>query len=310
MRSVDPARTPAARPSDNEALLQRFADMLLLERGLAANTVDAYSSDLRTFVRRNAAAGRSLVQTERGHVVDHLAERMAAGGSPRSAARLLSALRRFFRWAVREGIVVDDPMRLIASPSAGRSLPSVPSEREIVALLGAPDTATDIGLRDRAMLETLYGCGLRVSELIGLEVDRVNRRQGSLRVSGKGSKERLVPLAEVTLDWIVRYERGARHALLGGGRTDALFVTARGGSMTRQAFWYRVRLHARTAGIERRLSPHTLRHAFATHLVDHDADLRVVQLLLGHRDLSTTQIYTHVARERLKDLHRAHHPRG
>ena len=201
-------------------------------------------------------------------------------------------------------------MRLIASPSAGRSLPGVPSEREIVALLGAPDTATDIGLRDRAMLETLYGCGLRVSELIGLEVDRINRRQGSVWVSGKGSKERLVPLAEVTLDWIVRYERGARRALLDGSRSDALFVTARGGSMTRQAFWYRVRLHARTAGIERKLSPHTLRHAFATHLVNHDADLRVVQLLLGHRDLSTTQIYTHVARERLKSLHRAHHPRG
>lgn len=310
MRSVDPAGAGSDTSSDDEALLSRFADMLLLERGLAGNTVDAYSSDLRAFARRCSAASRALGETEREHVVDYLAERMAAGGSPRSAARLLSALRRFFRWAVREGIVEDDPMRLIASPSAGRSLPGVPSEREIVALLGAPDTATDIGLRDRAMLETLYGCGLRVSELIDLEVDRINRRQGSVRVSGKGSKERLVPLADVTLDWIVRYERDARRALLDGRRSDALFVTARGGPMTRQAFWYRVRLHARAAGIERSLSPHALRHAFATHLVNHDADLRVVQLLLGHRDLSTTQIYTHVARERLKGLHRAHHPRG
>ena len=291
-------------------MLLRFADMLLIERGLSGNTVSAYASDLRAFARWNAGEGRGLVTVGRAHVVDYLAERVAAGGSPRSAARLLSALRRFFGWTVREGIVAEDPMRLIASPATARALPSVPSEAEIVALLAAPDTATDIGLRDRAMLETLYGCGLRVSELVGLGVGSLNRRQGAVRVSGKGGKERLVPLADVTLDWIARYERGARRSLLDGRNSDALFVTARGGSMTRQAFWYRVRHHAGAAGMSRKLSPHTLRHAFATHLVNHDADLRVVQLLLGHRDLSTTQIYTHVARERLKSLHSVHHPRG
>ena len=302
MRSVD--------PGDDDALAARFADMLLVERGLAANTVAAYGSDLARFARWNAGTGRSLLEVEREHVLAHLAERLEGGTGARSAARLLSTLRRFYGWALREGLVDADPTRLIASPSIGRPLPAVPGEREIVALLDAPDTATDIGVRDRAMLETLYGCGLRVEELVTLGVDQLNRRQGALRVSGKGSKERLVPLGEVALGWIERYERGSRRALLGHKRSDALFVTARGGAMTRQAFWYRVRAHAKAAGIERKLSPHTLRHAFATHLVDHDADLRVVQLLLGHSDLSTTQIYTHVARERLKALHAAHHPRG
>ena len=302
MRSVDPA--------DDAALAARFADMLLVERGLAANTVSAYGSDLRRFARWNDGQGRRLLDVERGHVLAYLAERVAAGGGARSGARLLSTLRRFYGWAVRDALVDVDPTRLIASPAIGRPLPSVPSEDEVRALLDAPDVDTDLGLRDRAMLETLYGCGLRVGELVGLELDQLNRRQGALRVSGKGAKERLVPLGEVALAWITRYERDARRELLGRSRSEALFVTSRGGPMTRQAFWYRIRHHAKAVGIERPLSPHTLRHAFATHLVDHDADLRVVQLLLGHSDLSTTQIYTHVARERLKTLHRAHHPRG
>lgn len=306
----------------DDALAVRFADMLLVERGLSANTVAAYRSDLRRFARWNAVAGRTLLAVGREDVLAHLAERIdgeggVCDGSPdgarrgaRSAARLLSTLRRFYGWALREGLVDTDPVRLVASPSIGRPLPTVPGAGEVLALLGAPDVASDLGLRDRAMLETLYGGGLRVSELVSLEVDQLNRRQGALRVRGKGSKERLVPLGEVALDWVTRYERGARRSLLGQARSDALFVTARGGPMTRQAFWYRIKAHAKAAGIERELSPHTLRHAFATHLVDNDADLRVVQLLLGHSDLSTTQIYTHVARERLKALHRTHHPRG
>ena len=308
-----PAATPAVKvalSAADAALCARFADMLLVERGLSANTVSAYGGDLAAFARWCAARGHTLHEATREDIVAHLAARLEAGRSARSSARLLSALRRFFGWSAREGMIGSDPTRLIVSPSIGRSLPAVPGEREIERLLAAPDTGEDIGLRDRAMLETLYGCGLRVSELVSLEVDRINRRQGALRVSGKGGKERLVPLGEPALEWIARYERDARRELLGGRTSEALFVTARGAAMTRQAFWYRVRQHARAAGIERRLSPHTLRHAFATHLVNHDADLRVVQLLLGHRDLSTTQIYTHVARERLKSLHRAHHPRG
>jgi len=296
--------------SADVALSERFADMLLVERGLAANTVSAYGSDLARFAAWNARAGRTLRDVRREDVLAHLADRVDGGSGARSAARLLSTLRRFYGWALREGLVHADPVRLVSSPAVGRPLPNVPGEREVDRLLEQPDVATDIGLRDRAMLETLYGCGLRVSELIGLGVAQVNRRQGALRVSGKGAKERLVPLGESALDWIERYERNARPALLGVRKCETVFVTARGRGMTRQAFWYRIKAHAKAAGIERPLSPHTLRHAFATHLVNRDADLRVVQLLLGHSDLSTTQIYTHVARERLKSLHRAHHPRG
>ena len=301
MSSVDP---------EDRALVERFADMLLVERGLAANTVAAYGSDLARFARWNRTAGRSLLGTTREDIVAHLAERLEDGTGARSAARLVSTLRRFYGWALREGMIDADPVRLVAAPRIGRSLPNVLTEAEVDSLLAAPDTATELGLRDRAMLEVLYGCGLRVSELVALGVDQINRRQGALQVRGKGSKERLVPLGEIALEWTERYERDARRTLLDGRASEALFVTGRGGAMTRQTFWHRLKAHAREARIERPLSPHTLRHAFATHLINHDADLRVVQLLLGHSDLSTTQIYTHVARERLKALHRTHHPRG
>lgn len=238
-----------------------------------------------------------------------LAQRVSDGSSARSAARLLSALRRFYAWAVREGLLSEDPTALVRSPSIGRPLPKVLTESEVRALLDAPDTSTDVGQRDRAMLELLYGCGLRVSELITLKVDQVRAAQGVMRVWGKGNKERMLPMGDVAVHWINIYLKEARPSLM-KGKTDALFLSNRGSAMTRQAFWYRIRAHGVSAGIKTALSPHVLRHAFATHLVNNNADLRVVQLLLGHSSLSTTQIYTHVARERLKAMHSAHHPRG
>ena len=229
---------------------------------------------------------------------------------PRTTSRLVSSLKRFFQFALREGLRADDPAHELESPRLPRSLPKSLSEAEVESLLAAPEVAIAQGLRDRAMLETMYASGLRVSELVGLKSVQVSLDMGVVRVLGKGAKERLTPLGEEALAWIARYVREARPALLAGRKSDALFVTARGGPMTRQAFWALVKRHAATAGIRSPISPHTLRHAFATHLINHGADLRVVQLLLGHADISTTQIYTHVARERLKALHRKHHPRG
>jgi len=225
-------------------------------------------------------------------------------------SRLVSALKRFFQFALREGLRGDDPASGLDSPKLPRTLPKSLSEEEVEALLAAPDVSSAQGLRDRAMLETLYASGLRVSELVTLKTVQASLDMGVVRVLGKGSKERLTPLGEEAVSWIARYQREARPQLLGARKSDALFVTGRGGPMTRQAFWGLVKRHAATAGIKRDISPHTLRHAFATHLINHGADLRVVQLLLGHADISTTQIYTHVARERLKALHRKHHPRG
>jgi integrase/recombinase XerD len=222
----------------------------------------------------------------------------------------VSALKRFFQFALREGLRRDDPAAALDSPKLPRSLPRTLSEEEVEAILAAPALDTAQGLRDRAMLETLYASGLRVSELVGLKTVQVSLDMGVVRVLGKGSKERLTPLGEEAIAWIQRYQREARPDLLGARKSDALFVTARGGPMTRQGFWGLVKRYAAAAGIARAISPHTLRHAFATHLINHGADLRVVQLLLGHADISTTQIYTHVARERLKALHRKHHPRG
>jgi len=233
-----------------------------------------------------------------------------AGTKPRSTARLLSSLRRFYRYQVREGRLAEDPTALVDSPRVGRPLPDSLSEGEVEALLAAPEVEDTVGRRDRAMLELLYATGLRVSELVALPVAGVNTRQGVVRVTGKGDKQRLVPLGEEATGWLEDYTATARTALLAGRQTPFLFVTARGTGMTRQAFWYRIKTYAAAAGIRKPLSPHTLRHAFATHLVNHGADLRVVQMLLGHSDLSTTQIYTHVARQRLRDLHAEHHPRG
>lgn len=289
-------------------LLSRFADSQLIERGLSTHTIEAYNRDIRLFAS-TLPTRPELLAVKREDVMKCLAQRVTDGSSARSAARLLSALRRFYAWAVREGLLTEDPTALVRSPSIGRPLPKVLTESEVRALLDAPDTATDVGQRDRAMLELLYGCGLRVSELITLKVDQVRAQQGVMRVWGKGNKERMLPMGDVAVHWINIYLKEARPALM-RGKTDSLFLSNRGSAMTRQAFWYRIRAHGVSAGIKTALSPHILRHAFATHLVNNNADLRVVQLLLGHSSLSTTQIYTHVARERLKAMHSTHHPRG
>lgn len=297
--------------SDNaHPLIDEYLDSLWLEKGLSVLTRDAYRSDLELFNGWLLAAGIDLPAVAREAILDHLAWRLQAGYQARSTARLLSALRGFYRYLLRQGRIAEDPSLQVAMPQIGRPLPKSLSEADVEALLAAPDIGEPIGLRDRAMLEVLYACGLRVSELIGLTLEQVNLRQGVLRVFGKGSKERLVPLGEEAMVWVVRYVRDSRPLLLDGRPSDVLFPSLRGEQMTRQTFWYRIKHQARVAGISKALSPHTLRHAFATHLLNHGANLRVVQMLLGHSDLSTTQIYTHVARARLQALHAAHHPRG
>ena len=296
----------------NARALDRFCDGLWLADGLARNTLASYRRDLAGFAAwLEDARGRPLLEAAPDDLHRHLAWRVESRhASPRSTGRLVSSLRRFYAFAAREGLRPDDPAADLESPKLPRSLPGSLSEAEVEALLAAPDASTPAGLRDRAMLETLYASGLRVSELVGLKPAQVSLDMGVVRVMGKGSKERLTPLGEEAVAWIQRYVKEGRPALLAGRRSDALFVTARDGAMSRQAFWGLVKRHAAAAGIGRAISPHTLRHAFATHLINHGADLRVVQLLLGHADISTTQIYTHVARERLKALHAKHHPRG
>lgn len=291
-------------------LIDRFCDALWLEQGLSQATISAYRSDLQQIQRFFLARGVGLVQATREDLHAYLDRRRADGVTVRTAARLLSTLRRFYRYLVREGRLTVDPTALIDLPKLNRSLPKSLTEEQVEKLLAAPDVATSLGLRDRAMLETLYATGLRVSELVGLRLAQVSLVQGLVRVIGKGNKERLVPLGEEAVGWINRYIAEARTDLVKRHATDALFVTARGGSLTRQAFWHNIKRYATGARIGSSLSPHTLRHAFATHLLNHGADLRAVQMLLGHADLSTTQIYTHVARARLKDLHSKHHPRG
>ncbi len=295
--------------AESVRLLIQFSDMLLIERGLSNHTVAAYSTDIKQFSRWLTARQGRLLAVSRTEIMSYLGYRVTDGASARSAARMLSALRRFYGFAVREQLMRDNPTQLISSPTIGRPLPTTLTETEVRALLSAPDTDSLLGLRDRAMLEMLYGCGLRVSELVTLHIGQINRQQGAVRVWGKGNKERLIPLGDVALHWVNQYERIARPGLL-RGTSEALFLSLRGRPLTRQTFWHRIKIYARAAELRTTLSPHTLRHAFATHLVNHDADLRVVQLLLGHSDLSTTQIYTHVATERLKALHQAHHPRG
>ena len=301
-----------ALSESSSATLDRFADSLWLNDGLSRNTIESYRRDLTQFARWLEQTQRTeLLAADAAELHRHLAWRIGAKhAKPRTTSRLVSSLKRFFQFALREGLRGDDPAADLDSPKLPRSLPKSLSEAEVERLLAAPNLDTGQGVRDRAMLETLYASGLRVSELVGLKTVQVSLDMGVLRVLGKGSKERLAPLGEEAIAWIERYQREARPELLRGKRTDALFVTQRGGPMTRQAFWKLVRRHALAAGIRRSISPHTLRHAFATHLINHGADLRVVQLLLGHADISTTQIYTHVARERLKHLHRKHHPRG
>jgi integrase/recombinase XerD len=291
-------------------LIERFVEALWLEKGLSAHTRAAYRSDLQLFNGWLQTRELQLDAVGRELILDHLAWRLHQGYKARSTARLLSGLRGFYRFLLREGLIARDPTLQVELPQLGRPLPRSLSEADVEALLAAPDLDDPVGLRDRAMLEVLYACGLRVSELVGLTLEQVNLRQGVLRVFGKGSKERLVPLGEEAIAWIERYSREARPFLLDGRPSDVLFPSLRGVQMTRQTFWHRIKHQAQVAGVGRHLSPHTLRHAFATHLLNHGADLRVVQLLLGHTDISTTQVYTHVARARLKELHATHHPRG
>ena len=305
------APSAAEPPLADLGEIDTFCDALWLEDGLARATLDSYRSDLSRFSAWLAGGGHPpLLEADEGALLGFIAclsrEKRAT-----SQSRYLSSLRRFYRWQLARGRIQADPTLKLSSPVRASRLPKVMSETQVESLLEAPDTTTPLGLRDRAMLETLYATGLRVSELVNLKLHEVGFNEGVLRVLGKGSKERLVPLGEVALDWLRRYLEESRPEILDGQQSDAMFVTARGGAMTRQMFWILVKRHALAAGMAPgKLSPHVLRHAFATHLLNHGADLRVVQLLLGHADISTTQIYTHVARERLKSLHAHHHPRG
>ncbi len=293
-------------------LLDEFSDALWLEDGLSRNTLESYRRDLDKFADwlgqqrgcRLEAATHADIQGFLAHLVS--GEKAKAT----STSRAISSLKRLFRYLLRQNKITVDPTLQIATPKLPRSLPKSLTEEDVELLLNAPNVETPLGIRDRTMLEVLYASGLRVSELVGLLIMRVSLNEGVVRVMGKGSKERLVPLGEEALDWVRRYLVEARPALLSGKMSDALFVTQRGEAMTRQMFWYLIKKHARKGGLHKPLSPHTLRHAFATHLLNHGADLRVVQMLLGHSDIATTQIYTHVARERLKQLHAKHHPRG
>ena len=293
---------------DDFAILERFLDALWMERGLSDNTLAAYRADLLALYQWLAARGGRFVDAQPSDLMGYLGS--YSPSSARSTARRLSSLRRLYRYLVREHMMRHDPSARITPPRLGRSLPKSLTEAEVERLLDAPDVAAALGVRDRTMLEVLYATGLRVSELVKLTLGQINRQQGVVRVTGKGNKDRLVPIGEEASYWLERYLCDARATIIRGRPCDAVFPTQRGESMTRQGFWYIVKRYALKAGIKKPLSPHTLRHAFATHLLNHGADLRIVQLLLGHSDISTTQVYTHVARERLKTLHAQHHPRG
>ncbi len=293
------------------AELDRFSDALWLEDGLAPHSLESYRRDLTQLFTWLEQQGVAPDQAQRSDIERFLAHRtLDEHIAARSLARQLTAIKRYQRWLLREGRRADDPTLTVAPPRLPKPLPKTLSEKEVEALINAPDVNTPLGLRDRAMLEALYAAGFRVTELVGLPLAAVSLSDGVVRIMGKGSKERLVPLGEDAQDWIKRYAEESRPQLLKGRASEALFVTERGGAMSRQMFWYLIKRHAQTAGIKSSLSPHTLRHAFATHLLNHGADLRVVQMLLGHADIATTQIYTHVAKERLKALHAKHHPRG
>ncbi|HUW50048.1 MAG TPA: site-specific tyrosine recombinase XerD [Sulfuricella sp.] len=295
-----------------DSLLDEFCDALWLEEGLARNTLQSYRCDLQQFsMWLQQECGKDLPDASHAELEGYLSHQFNVVKTRAStASRELSSFRRFYRYLLRQGRISADPTLNIASPKQPRALPKSLTEADVEALLNAPDVGEPLGLRDRAMLEALYATGLRVSELVALKVAEVSLEMGVVRVMGKGGKERLVPLGEEAIGWIKRYLDEARPHLLDGKTSDALFVTARHAAMTRQAFWYMIKRRAVQGGVAKPLSPHTLRHAFATHLLNHGADLRVVQMLLGHADISTTQIYTHVARERLKQLHAMHHPRG
>ena len=295
----------------SQNLIDKYIDSLWLEKGLSQNTLDSYQRDLKALTKWLDESNRSLQSVRREDLLKYLADRMGSGIKARSTARALSCLRSFYRYLLREKVIKVDPTLRIDNPKLGRPLPDSLTESDVERLLAAPDLTTPIGIRDRAMLEVLYACGLRVTELVSLRLTDMNLRQGVLRVMGKGSKERLVPLGEEAISWLQRFIQESRDELLKKNLSeDVVFPSNQGKLMTRQTFWHRIKIHAQDAGIKKKLSPHTLRHAFATHLVNHGADLRVVQLLLGHSDLSTTQIYTHIAQQRMKELHAEHHPRG
>jgi integrase/recombinase XerD len=291
--------------------IERYVDAMWMEKGLSDNTLSSYRRDLRQFHDWLASTeGATIIGATRASLLGYLGVRLEQGQSPRSSARFLSCARGFYHYLLREGRITVDPTLDVDSPRLGRPLPKSLSEKEVDTLLQAPDLDQALEFRDRTMLELLYACGLRVTELTSLQLVQLSINQGVVRVFGKGSKERLVPMGEEALMWLQRYMAGPRAELLKGIPSDVLFPSRRGTQMTRQTFWYRIKIYAQRAGIKRGLSPHTLRHAFATHLLNHGADLRVVQMLLGHSDLSTTQIYTHVAQQRMQELHAEHHPRG
>ncbi|MCI0506077.1 MAG: site-specific tyrosine recombinase XerD [Gammaproteobacteria bacterium] len=295
----------------SERQLETFIDTIWMERGLSENTLNAYRTDLNGLAKwLYTQCQRDLLHASRSQILDYLSLRVNGGAKSRSTARLLSSVKRFYQYCVREQMLKVDPSDRIDAPKLGRPLPKYLSEAEVEALLLAPDLNHPLGIRDRTMLELLYATGLRVSELVTLRLEQINLRQGVVRVQGKGGKERLVPLGEEALSWLDNYLKDARHQITPPAASDYVFTTRRQSAMTRQAFWYLIKRYAGKVGIKKHLTPHTLRHCFATHLLNHGADLRVVQMLLGHSDLSTTQIYTHVARERLRSLHAEHHPRG
>jgi integrase/recombinase XerD len=304
------ADSGARLSKDSKVVVDRFLDAIWAERGLSENTLKAYRADLLALNQRLEGRKVDLVRVTRADLLEYISWRVDGGAKPRSTARQLSSFRRFFRYLLREGVIAEDPTTQIAMPKIGRTLPQSLTEEEVEALLAAPVVSDPLGHRDRAMLELLYATGVRVSELINLKVSQVNLNQGVLRIIGKGDRERLIPLGDEAQDWVKKFIDGPRVKILLKRQTEYLFPTGRGDRMTRQAFWHIIKRYAKKAGIGKKLSPHTVRHAFATHLLNNGADLRVVQLLLGHSDVSTTQIYTHVARERMKELHSKHHPRG
>lgn len=297
-------------PAQESQLLEQYLDAIWMEKGLSENTLGSYRRDLEAFALWLVERGSGLMSLDAVAVYDYLAHRHKKSYSSRSTARFLSCVRGFYRYQIREGRLSENPLALVDNPKLPRSLPKSLTESDVERLLLAPDLEDPVGFRDRTMFEVLYACGLRVTELVGLTMAQVNLRQGVVRVMGKGSKERLVPLGEEAVDWLTRYLREARPVLLHNVPSEVLFPSTRARQMTRQTFWHRIKHWALVAGIDKPLSPHTLRHAFATHLLNHGADLRVVQLLLGHSDLSTTQIYTHVAQARMQEQHSLHHPRG
>ena len=302
---------PVSADLNEHPEIERYIDAMWMEKGLSENTLSSYRNDLSQYQKwLGKELHTSLLSADRSQLQAYLGLRVKNGQSPRSTARFMSCVRGFYRYSLREGRITVDPTLDVDSPKLGRPLPKSLSEEDVERLLNAPDTDTALEFRDRAMLELLYACGLRVTELTSLQLVQVSMNQGVVRVFGKGSKERLVPMGEEALSWLKRYMAGPRAELLKGFPSDVLFPSRRGTQMTRQTFWHRIKIYAQRAGIRKSLSPHTLRHAFATHLLNHGADLRVVQMLLGHSDLTTTQIYTHVAKQRMQELHAKHHPRG